>query len=467
MKKLIYVLLLMISISSYSQNLGNPAVIGQSSRNQKVGKGFQIEDTLLAKGKVRFSVVSVGSTKDTFVTVVDTAGYISKVGKSTFLTAIAKDNLGVSYRSDSIRLYIKGSTDTIVFGYAARGLDYASDTLSWYEGGTRYAEYIGGGGGVASLSGLTAATATNIINNGNFQQEWQWNTHVSGSALKLSSALNTAHTPVTGSAVLDVSLSNGYIPSFSGVNYAAKFVNSYNATGGSNIAIAGYFESGDPSGTLNSAVYSKGNIRIAPSSGRLYFGNYAKIYGGDGELRFSPSTSHTSDNGSYFYGMGAGYYMAVIRNLSSQPYYNWQTSYVYRDHSTSRQIIAFGVDGDLRTTSGVGTSYGWIERSADKLMFAAQAGLSSNSAITPNYLLTLYGTNNNVGIGTTSPVISAALDITSTTKGFLPPRMTATQASAISTPAQGLLLFVTDTDGTFTSVGWWGYNGSTWEKLNN
>lgn len=88
MRKLTFIYLFLLSFVSFSQNLGNPAVIGQSSRNQKVGRGFQIEDTLLAKGKVRFSVVSVGSTKDTFVTVVDTAGYISKVGKSTFLSGV-------------------------------------------------------------------------------------------------------------------------------------------------------------------------------------------------------------------------------------------------------------------------------------------------------------------------------------------------------------------------------------------
>jgi len=73
----------------------------------------------------------------------------------------------------------------------------------------------------------------------------------------------------------------------------------------------------------------------------------------------------------------------------------------------------------------------------------------------------------NVGIGTTTPAESAILDLTSTTKGLKLPTMTSTQASAIATPAQGLLLFVSDTNGTFTSVGWWGYNGSTWEKLNN
>ena len=316
-----------------------------------------------------------------------------------------------------------------------------------------------------ALNSITAATGTNTINNADFKQEWKWNTHVSGSAIKLSSALNTAHTPVTGSAVLDVSLSNGYIPSFSGVNYAAKFVNTYYSTGGSNTAIAGYFETADPSGNLNSAVYSKGNIRIAPATGRLFFGNYSKISGGDGVLVFSPASGYTRDNGNYFYGMEAGFGMIVTRNLNSSPYYNWQTSYLFKDISTSRQVIAFGVDIDLRTTAGVGTSYGWIERSADKLMFAAQAGLSSSSVITPNYLLTLYGTNSNVGIGTTTPVASAKLEVSSTTSGFLPPRMTATQASAISSPAKGLILYATDTNGTFTSAGLWMYNGTIWKLI--
>ena len=52
-----------------------------------------------------------------------------------------------------------------------------------------------------------------------------------------------------------------------------------------------------------------------------------------------------------------------------------------------------------------------------------------------------------VGIGTTNPNTSAALDITSTTKGFLIPRMTNVQRQAISNPAAGLQVFVTDFDG--------------------
>jgi hypothetical protein len=49
------------------------------------------------------------------------------------------------------------------------------------------------------------------------------------------------------------------------------------------------------------------------------------------------------------------------------------------------------------------------------------------------------------GIGTNSPAASALMDLTSTTKGFLPPRMTTTQRDAISSPAAGLLIYNTTT----------------------
>lgn len=73
----------------------------------------------------------------------------------------------------------------------------------------------------------------------------------------------------------------------------------------------------------------------------------------------------------------------------------------------------------------------------------------------------------NVGVGTSSPAASAQLEVASTTKGFLPPRMTAAQANSISSPTEGLLIYVTNTNGTFTAKGWWGYNGSAWVRLNN
>jgi hypothetical protein len=50
----------------------------------------------------------------------------------------------------------------------------------------------------------------------------------------------------------------------------------------------------------------------------------------------------------------------------------------------------------------------------------------------------------NVGIGTTSPDNSALLDINSTAKGILLPRMTQAQRNAIPSPASGLMIYQTD-----------------------
>jgi hypothetical protein len=52
----------------------------------------------------------------------------------------------------------------------------------------------------------------------------------------------------------------------------------------------------------------------------------------------------------------------------------------------------------------------------------------------------------NVGIGTTTPNPTAVLDITATNKGVLVPRLTSIQRLAISSPANGLLVFDSDLD---------------------
>lgn len=62
-----------------------------------------------------------------------------------------------------------------------------------------------------------------------------------------------------------------------------------------------------------------------------------------------------------------------------------------------------------------------------------------------------------IGVGTITPDASSVLDVTSTSKGFLAPRMTSAQRTAIASPATGLMVF--QTDGT---VGFYYYNGTTW-----
>lgn len=49
-----------------------------------------------------------------------------------------------------------------------------------------------------------------------------------------------------------------------------------------------------------------------------------------------------------------------------------------------------------------------------------------------------------IGIGTSSPVSSAQLDVSSTTKGLMPPRMTFAERNAIINPEDGLIVYCTD-----------------------
>ena len=69
-----------------------------------------------------------------------------------------------------------------------------------------------------------------------------------------------------------------------------------------------------------------------------------------------------------------------------------------------------------------------------------------------------------IGIGLASPNNSAKLEITSTTKGIRQTPMTAAQAAAI-TAVEGLIVFVSDTDATFTAIGFWGYQNAAWTKM--
>lgn len=63
-----------------------------------------------------------------------------------------------------------------------------------------------------------------------------------------------------------------------------------------------------------------------------------------------------------------------------------------------------------------------------------------------------------VGINTNTPDPSSALDVTSTSQGFLPPRMTEAQRNAIVSPARGLFIY------NLTSNCFQFYNGGAWSK---
>jgi hypothetical protein len=66
----------------------------------------------------------------------------------------------------------------------------------------------------------------------------------------------------------------------------------------------------------------------------------------------------------------------------------------------------------------------------------------------------------NVGIGTTKPDQSAILDVSSSSKGLLMPRLTLQQRNSIQNPAKGLMVYQTD-----MISGFYYFDGSSWKSI--
>jgi hypothetical protein len=69
----------------------------------------------------------------------------------------------------------------------------------------------------------------------------------------------------------------------------------------------------------------------------------------------------------------------------------------------------------------------------------------------------MHSINAQIGIGTNAPNTSAQLDVTSTNKGLLIPRMTLAQRGTIPSPVAGLMIYQTD-----NTPGFYFYNGASW-----
>lgn len=87
-----------------------------------------------------------------------------------------------------------------------------------------------------------------------------------------------------------------------------------------------------------------------------------------------------------------------------------------------------------------------------------------NSRIFLTFLLALcaLAVQAQVGVGTLTPDASSQLDIVSTTKGLLVPRMISTERTAIEDPAEGLVVYQTD-----APIGFHYFSAGQWRRLVN
>jgi len=169
----------------------------------------------------------------------------------------------------------------------------------------------------------------------------------------------------------------------------------------------------------------------------------------------------------------------TIANANYAQVWNWDTLTTQTAMSLASSSVSSGTVLNLASTSTAAAS------NTQKVSNISTSGANATSTQTTygEYIsnthtgtastnVALYatasgGTNNyaaifnagSVGVGTTTPVASAVLDITSTTQGILAPRLTTTQRDAVASPATGLSVYNTTTNALNV------YNGTVWQGL--
>jgi len=132
---------------------------------------------------------------------------------------------------------------------------------------------------------------------------------------------------------------------------------------------------------------------------------------------------------------------------------------IVTDHNTI-QLGNSGISAVKTRGSYVGSGFKTPTGTSSQYLMAD--GSVSNSTLSNYLLLTGGNITGQLSIGTTSPQSSAVLDVSSTTQGFLPPRLIQSQRNAISNPVAGLVVWCKNcgSNGELQV-----YNGTTWTNM--
>jgi hypothetical protein len=212
--------------------------------------------------------------------------------------------------------------------------------------------------------------------------------------------------------------------------------------------------------TGRSATNFGGTVRFTT------YGSERGRFTGDGELLLNTTT----DAGDYKLQVSGNAYVTGTTVLAATSGHvgvgtttpNLESNSAIREFTVSKTDAAVSVADlnlqgsrkfDGATVTRIGTINFWQETNAIARINGMRSTADNSGALdfltnnaggglTERMRITAAG---NIGMATLTPDASAQLDITSTTRGFLPPRMTTTQRDAISSPAAGLVIYNTTT----------------------
>ncbi len=236
-----------------------------------------------------------------------------------------------------------------------------------------------------------------------------------------------------------------------------------------------YIYVGGWNGGLHAYSVSSGGIltRIASNTQSTH----NRFIWGDGEFIYSASDedglfSYSTDN-AYSYNKTTGQHEYVQNTVISTNFKLVQVLAgvsIYISDGTNPNTVLSGTAGDICLNGVSGSLYKCTAATAWVDLGNVESGTATGQTL---YWDNAAGewkhaetseifwddTNKSLGLGTATPDASATLELLSTTTGFLPPRMTATQRDAISSPAEGLIVYdLTNNKPDF-------YNGTVWRAF--
>ncbi len=229
-----------------------------------------------------------------------------------------------------------------------------------------------------------------------------------------------------------------------------------------------YSTTGDSKYIISIGHYSLEKIKSGTNNISIGNSSLRNLLNGTNNISIGDSSLEQSTGNTYSVSIGNNsMYNSKNGDYNTSIGYNSQYNTTNSSYNTSLGYNAGNTD--LGSNMGsYNTCLGY--NSGPTGNFSGTTTIGQNSIASKDDTMVLGNPNDDkiiVSIGTNFPDDSAKLQIDSTTKGFLPPRMSAVQAEAITSPAEGLMVYINDQTGgsSITSKGWWGYSTSGWVKI--